>query len=120
MDTALLTTIVSTSGAVITGVFGMFFMANQLGRRIDDSNASLGRRIDDSNASLGKRIDDLNVSLGKRIDDLNVSLSKRIDDLRTEFKELRSEFHAFKDVVNGKLQDHDYEIGKLMDGQKPN
>ncbi len=109
MDTALLTTIVSTSGAVITGVFGMFFMANQLGRRIDDSNVSLG-----------KRIDDLNVSLGKRIDDLNVSLSKRIDDLRTEFKELRSEFHAFKDVVNGKLQDHDYEIGKLMDGQKPN
>jgi CHAD domain-containing protein len=27
---------VSTSGAVITGVFGMFFTANQLGKRIDD------------------------------------------------------------------------------------
>jgi hypothetical protein len=36
MDAALTTTIVSTSGAVITGVFGMFFTANQLGKRIDD------------------------------------------------------------------------------------
>jgi hypothetical protein len=36
MDTALMTTIVSTSGAVITGIFGMFFTANQLGKRIDD------------------------------------------------------------------------------------
>jgi hypothetical protein len=36
MDTALITTIVSTSGAVITGIFGMFFTANQLGKRIDD------------------------------------------------------------------------------------
>jgi hypothetical protein len=36
MDTALTTTIVSTSGAVITGIFGMFFTANQLGKRIDD------------------------------------------------------------------------------------
>lgn len=36
MDTALTTTIVSTSGAVITGVLGMFFTTNQLGKRIDD------------------------------------------------------------------------------------
>jgi len=59
MDTTLTTTIVSTSGAVITGIFGMFFTANQLG--------------------------------------------KRIDDLRVDIRELRSEFYAFKDVVNGKL-----------------
>ena len=31
METTLLTTIVSTSGAVITGIFGMFFAANNLG-----------------------------------------------------------------------------------------
>jgi len=59
MDTTLTTTIVSTSGAAITGIFGMFFTANQLG--------------------------------------------KRIDDLRVDIRELRSEFYAFKDVVNGKL-----------------
>jgi predicted mannosyl-3-phosphoglycerate phosphatase (HAD superfamily) len=47
MDTALTTTIVSTSGAVITGVFGMFFTANQLGKRIDDISNQLGKRIDD-------------------------------------------------------------------------
>jgi len=41
MDTTLTTAIVSTSGAVITGVFGMFFTANQLGRRIDDLRADV-------------------------------------------------------------------------------
>jgi hypothetical protein len=41
MDTALTTTIVSTSGAVITGVFGMFFAVNQLGKRIDDLRADV-------------------------------------------------------------------------------
>ncbi|MFZ0588869.1 MAG: hypothetical protein WAM39_00150, partial [Bryobacteraceae bacterium] len=45
-------TIVSTSGAVIVGVFGMFFTANQLGRRIDDLRVDLNRRIDDTNQNL--------------------------------------------------------------------
>jgi hypothetical protein len=89
MDTGVTTTIVSTSGAVITGVLGMFFTANQLGRRIDDIANQLGRRIDDT--------------------------GKRIDDLRGDIKELRSEFYAFKDVVNGKLTTLDTEIAKLMD-----
>jgi hypothetical protein len=75
VDAALTTTIVSTSGAVITGIFGMFFTANQLG--------------------------------------------KRIDDLRVDIKELRSEFYAFKDVVNGKLASLDTEIAKLMDRRNP-
>ena len=75
MDTALTTTIVSTSGAVITGVFGMFFAVNQLG--------------------------------------------KRIDDLRVDVRELRAEFYAFKDVVNGKLSALDTEIAKLMDRRNP-
>lgn len=52
MDAALATTIVSTGGAVIVGVFGMFFTANQLGRRIDDLRVDLNRRIDDTNQSL--------------------------------------------------------------------
>ncbi len=75
MDTALTTTIVSTSGAVITGVFGTFFTANQLG--------------------------------------------KRIDDLRVDIRELRSEFYAFKDVMNGKLSTLDTDIAKLMDRRNP-
>jgi hypothetical protein len=41
MDPTLSTTIVSTGGAVIVGVFGMFFTANQIGRRIDDTNQNL-------------------------------------------------------------------------------
>jgi hypothetical protein len=82
MDTALTTTIVSTSGAVITGIFGMFFTANQLGKRIDD-------------------------------------VGKRIDDLRVDVRELRGEFYAFKDVVNGKLAALDTEIAKLMDRRNP-
>jgi CHAD domain-containing protein len=86
MDTALTTTIVSTSGAVITGVFGMFFTANQLGKRIDDISNQLG---------------------------------KRIDDLRVDVRELRSEFYAFKDVVNGKLAALDTELAKLMDRRNP-
>jgi hypothetical protein len=97
MDTALLTTIVSTSGAVITGIFGMFFTANQLGRRIDDTTNQLGKRIDDTANQLGKRI----------------------DDLRGDIRELRSEFYAFKDVVNGKLTTLDMEIAKLMDRRNP-
>jgi hypothetical protein len=41
MDTTLTTTIVSTSVAVITGIFGMFFTANQLGKRIDDMRVDI-------------------------------------------------------------------------------
>ncbi len=93
MDTALTTTIVSTSGAVITGVFGMFFTANQLGKRMDD--------------------------MGKRIDDVSNQLGKRIDDLRADVRVLSSEFYAFKDVVNGKLAALDTEIAKLMDRRNP-
>jgi len=73
------TTIISTSRAVITGVFGMVFTANQLSKRIDDLGNQLGKRIDDS---------------------------------RADVKDLRAEFYAFKDVVNGKLSDLDMDIAK--------
>lgn len=42
MDTGLATTIVSTGGAVIVGVFGLYFHSSQMGKRVDD----LMRRID--------------------------------------------------------------------------
>jgi hypothetical protein len=51
MDPALATTIVSTSGPVITSVLGMFIMVNQVGRRIDNMNKRLGERIDNLRAS---------------------------------------------------------------------
>jgi hypothetical protein len=86
MDSALLTTIVSTGGAVITGVCGMFVTANQL---------------------------------GKRVDDLRISVNRDMDSLRADFKELRSEFYTFKEVVNGKFAALDLEIAKLMDRQNP-
>ncbi len=86
MDTALTTTIVSTSGAVITAIAGMFFTTNQLGRRIDD---------------------------------VRIHLGKQIDDLRVDVRDLRAEFYAFKDVVNGKLSALDTEIAKLMDRRNP-
>jgi hypothetical protein len=82
MDTTLTTAIVSTSGAVITGVFGMFFTANQLGKRIDD-------------------------------------LRGDVRGLREELHAFKSEFYAFKDVVNGKFAALDAEIGKLLDRQNP-
>jgi CHAD domain-containing protein len=41
METTLTTTIVSASGAVITGIFAMFFTANQLGKRIDDMRVDI-------------------------------------------------------------------------------
>jgi hypothetical protein len=108
MDSALLTTLISTGGAVITGVFGMFFTANQLGKRMDDLNNKVDKRIDDSNKQLGQRIDDL-----------RISLSRDMDGLRNEIKEFRAEFYAFKEVVNGKFSALDLEIAKLMDRQNP-
>lgn len=71
MDASLTNTIVSTGGAVIVGVFGMFFANNQIG--------------------------------------------KRLDDLCHDLRDLTSEFHNFKDTVNGKFAQLDLEIAKLMD-----
>ena len=36
MENATINILISTSGSVIFGIFGMFFTANQLGKRIDD------------------------------------------------------------------------------------
>ncbi len=36
MDSATINTIISTSGAVIVGVAGMYINSSQLGKRIDD------------------------------------------------------------------------------------
>jgi len=71
VDSATLNTIISTSGAVIVGIAGMYISSNQLGRRIDD--------------------------------------------LREDFRDMKAEFHTFKDVVNSKFAALDLEIAKLMD-----
>jgi predicted RNA-binding protein with PIN domain len=41
MDTTLATTIVSTSGAVVVGLGGMWISTNQMGRRMDDIRQDL-------------------------------------------------------------------------------
>ncbi len=41
MDTALTTTIVSTSAPLITSVLGMFIMVNQVGKRIDNLQVNI-------------------------------------------------------------------------------
>ena len=85
MDSALLNTIVSTSGAVIVAICGLWFHS---------------------------------VQIGKRIEGLERSLNQRIDDLRQDLRDLRGEFNAFRDVVNGKLSALDLEVGKIMDRLK--
>jgi predicted RNA-binding protein with PIN domain len=42
MDNQVITTIISTGGAVVVGLGGMWISTNQMGKRIDD----LGRRLD--------------------------------------------------------------------------
>ncbi len=89
MDPSLTNTIVSTGGAVIVGIFGMFFANNQIGKRLDD--------------------------FGKRLDDLRQDSAKNFDSIRQDLRDLTSEFHSFKDTVNGKFAQLDLEISKLMD-----
>jgi len=43
MDTALMTTIVSTSGPLIISVCGVFIMVHQVGRRIDRLRVDLSK-----------------------------------------------------------------------------
>lgn len=45
MDVNIITTIISTGGAVIVGLGGMWFSAHQLGRRMDDLVATVNGRF---------------------------------------------------------------------------
>ena len=92
MDSAVITTIISTGGAVIVGLGGMWISTNQVGNRIGD---------------MGKRLDDM----GKRIDRLEDGMARRMDRFEDELR-------TFKDLVNGKLSALDLELAKLMDGGK--
>jgi hypothetical protein len=46
VDNQVITTIISTSGAVIVGLAGMWISTNQLGKRLDDMNREFGRRLE--------------------------------------------------------------------------
>jgi hypothetical protein len=50
LDNQVITTIISTGGAVIVGLGGMWISANQTGKRIDDLRADLNKRIDELKA----------------------------------------------------------------------
>lgn len=92
MDTALATTIISTSGAVSVGIFGMWINAKETGKRINE--------------------------VGKRIDDLRNDIGQRIVDISHRMERLEDEFRSFKDMVNSKLGALDFEIAKQMDRPK--
>jgi len=57
LDNQVITTIISTGGAAIVGLGGMWISANQTGKRIDDLRADLNKRIDELKADFGKRLD---------------------------------------------------------------
>jgi hypothetical protein len=45
-DNQIITTIISTSGAVIVGIAGMWISTSQIGKRLDDMNREFGRRLE--------------------------------------------------------------------------
>lgn len=85
MENSVITTLISTSGAVIVGLGGMWISTNQIGNRISD--------------------------LGKRFD----SLERRFEGLERRLERLEDELRTFKELVNGKLASLDLELAKLMD-----
>ena len=46
METSVITTMISTGGAVVVGLGGMWISTNQIGKRIDDLNARVNRLED--------------------------------------------------------------------------
>ncbi|HEX4230356.1 MAG TPA: hypothetical protein VHZ07_16895 [Bryobacteraceae bacterium] len=76
------TAIVSSAGSVIVAIFGMFFTANQLGRRIDDTNQSLNRRIDELNANFREFRSEFNVfgdAVNGKLTTLDFEIAKLMD-----------------------------------------
>jgi predicted RNA-binding protein with PIN domain len=59
VDTQVITTIVSTGGAVIVGLGGMWITAQQLGKRMDDLRDGINKRVDDLRTHLVGRLENL-------------------------------------------------------------
>jgi hypothetical protein len=71
VDNQIITTIISTGGAVIVGLGGMWITAHQLGKRMDDLKDGLNKRMDD----FGRRLDRLEESFTGFKDVVNSKLS---------------------------------------------
>jgi len=71
MDNAVITTLISTSGAVIVGLGGMWIGTNQLGKRIDD----VMRRLD----RLEDRVQRLREMVNGKFAGLDLELAKLMD-----------------------------------------
>jgi chaperonin cofactor prefoldin len=80
MTDQVITTIISTGGAVIVALAGMWFNAHQLGKRMDDLN---------------KRMDDLN----RRMDRLEDSFNTFKDLVNSKFAALDSEIARILDRI---------------------
>jgi flagellar capping protein FliD len=71
MDNAVITTLISTSGAVIVGLGGMWIGTNQLGKRIDD----VMRRLD----RLEDRVERLQEMVNGKFAALDLEIAKLMD-----------------------------------------
>jgi predicted RNA-binding protein with PIN domain len=82
VDSQVITTIVSTGGAVIVGLGGMWITAQQLGKRMDDLRDGLNKRIDDISA---------------RVSALEAKVDHRFDLLMEKFYELDNRVSRIED-----------------------
>lgn len=57
MSDQIITTIISTSGVVVSSIIGMFIVSNQLGKRIDDLRIDLNRQIDAFKTDMNSKFD---------------------------------------------------------------
>jgi predicted RNA-binding protein with PIN domain len=82
VDSQVITTIVSTGGAVIVGLGGMWITAQQLGKRMDDLKDGLTKRIDD---------------IAARVSALEAKVDHRFDLLMEKFYELDNRVSRIED-----------------------
>lgn len=78
MDAQVITTIISTGGAAIVGLGGMWITAQQLGKRMDDLRDGLSKRMDDFSQRL-------------------LSLETKVDILMQKFYELYNRMSRVED-----------------------
>jgi predicted RNA-binding protein with PIN domain len=85
METSVITTIISTGGAVIVGLGGMWISTNQIGRRLDTLETQLGKRIDDVAHRMDRledRFSAFQEVVNGKFRDLDTEIGKLLDKLK--------------------------------------
>jgi predicted RNA-binding protein with PIN domain len=71
MDAAIITTLISTSGAVVVGLGGMWISTNQLGKRLDDFSGRLNRLEDSVSTSrdiINSKLSSIDLEISRLLD----------------------------------------------------